>query len=59
MTDYLFYSKAVGLEVSTEKTKFVLLTRYQNAGQNRNILIVTDQIFGNDSNKSYPDSGGN
>jgi hypothetical protein len=27
-------SKDVGLEVNTEKTKYMLLSRHQNAGQN-------------------------
>jgi hypothetical protein len=30
-------SKVVGLEVSAEKTKYVLLSRHQNAGQNHEI----------------------
>jgi hypothetical protein len=32
-------SKEVGLEVNTEKTKYILLSRHQNAGQNHNIKI--------------------
>jgi hypothetical protein len=28
-------SKEVGLEVNTEKTKYMLLSRHQNAGQNQ------------------------
>jgi hypothetical protein len=32
--------KEVGLEVNTEKTKYMLLSRHQNAGQNHCILIV-------------------
>jgi hypothetical protein len=39
MTDYLFYSKEVGLEVNTEKTKFMLLSRHQNELQNHDIKI--------------------
>jgi hypothetical protein len=31
------YSKEVVLEVNTEKTKYMLLSRHQNAGQNRDI----------------------
>jgi hypothetical protein len=31
--------KEVGLEVNTEKTKYMLLSRHQNAGQNRDIKI--------------------
>jgi myo-inositol-hexaphosphate 3-phosphohydrolase len=30
-------SKGVGLEVNEEKTKYMLLTRHQNAGQNHDI----------------------
>jgi adenine-specific DNA methylase len=58
-------SKEVGLEVNTEKTKYMLLSRHQNAGQNPNIKIAnilrkcgTVEMFGNDYNKSKPDSGG-
>jgi hypothetical protein len=32
--------KEVGLEVNTEKTKYMLLSRYQNAGQSHNINIA-------------------
>jgi hypothetical protein len=44
----------------------MLLSRQQNGGQNHDIKIgkrcfgnVEQQIFGNDYNKSKPDSGGN
>jgi hypothetical protein len=30
----------VGLEVNAEKTKYMLLSRHQNAGQNHNIMIA-------------------
>jgi hypothetical protein len=33
-------SKEVGLDVNTEKTKYMLLSRHQNAGQNYNIKIA-------------------
>jgi hypothetical protein len=33
-------SKEVGLEVNTEKTKHMLLSRHQNAGQNLDIKIA-------------------
>jgi hypothetical protein len=33
-------SKEVGLEVNTEKTKYMLLSRQQNAGQNHDIQIA-------------------
>jgi hypothetical protein len=59
-------SKEVGLEVNLEKMKYKLVSRDQNAGQTREIKIgnrsfetVTVQVFGNDSNKSKFDSGGN
>jgi hypothetical protein len=38
-TEALIYatsSKEVGLEINVEKTKYLLLSRHQNAGQNRN-----------------------
>jgi hypothetical protein len=62
-------SKEVGLEVNAEKTKYVymLLSCHQNAGQTHDIKIgnssfenvVQFKRFGNDSNKSNFDSGGN
>jgi hypothetical protein len=33
-------SKEVGLEVNTEKTKYMLISRHQNAGRNDAIKIV-------------------
>jgi ribosomal protein S2 len=33
-------SKEVGLEVNAEKTKYMLLSRHQNAGQNHDIKIA-------------------
>jgi hypothetical protein len=33
-------SKEVGLEVNTEKTKYVLMSHHQNAGKNHNIKIA-------------------
>jgi hypothetical protein len=33
-------SKKVGLEINVEKTKYMLLSRYQIVGQNRNIKIA-------------------
>jgi hypothetical protein len=32
-------SKEIGLEVNTEKTKYMLLSHHQNAGQNHDIKI--------------------
>jgi hypothetical protein len=33
-------NKEIGLEVNTEETKYVLLSRHQNAGQNRDRFIA-------------------
>jgi hypothetical protein len=33
-------SKEVGLEINAEKTKYMLLYRHQNVGQNRDVEIV-------------------
>jgi hypothetical protein len=33
-------SKEVGLEINVEKTKYMLLSRYQNIGQNQDIKIT-------------------
>jgi hypothetical protein len=33
-------SKEVGVEVNTEKTKYMLMSRHQNAGQNHYIKIA-------------------
>jgi hypothetical protein len=33
-------SKEAGLEIYTEKTKYMLLSRHQNAGQNHDIKIA-------------------
>jgi sorting nexin-29 len=35
----VFASKEIGLEVNTEKTKYMVMSRDQNAGQNYNIKI--------------------
>jgi hypothetical protein len=53
--------------INAEKTKYVLLSRHQNAGQTRDMKkskqivwkCVTVQICGDDSNKWKFDSGGN
>jgi hypothetical protein len=59
-------SKEVRLEVNTKKTKYMLVSCHQNAGQNYDMKITTrsfemwhSSIFGNNSNKSKFDSGGN
>jgi len=33
-------SREVGLEVNTEKTKYVVMSHHQNAGQNHNLLTA-------------------
>jgi hypothetical protein len=50
-------SKKVGLEINIEKTKYTLLSRHQNVGQNGDITIANR--LGDDCNKSKFDSGGN
>jgi hypothetical protein len=45
-------SKEVGLDVSTEKTKYMLLSRYHNPGQNHNIAIA-DRAFQNVAQFKY------
>jgi hypothetical protein len=57
-------SKEVGLEVNTEKMKYMLMPHHQNAGKNNNINIANRSFenvakfryFENDSNKSKFDS---
>jgi hypothetical protein len=45
-------SNEVGLEINVEKTKYMLLSRHQNVGQNRNIKI-TNRSFENVSQFKY------
>jgi hypothetical protein len=60
-------SKEGGLEINAEKTKYMLLSRHQNAGHNHGIKIghrysenvARLRYFGNNYNKSKFDSGGN
>jgi hypothetical protein len=55
----LHSNKEVGLAVNTEKTKYMLMSRHQNAGENNDMMIPNRSfenvakfpIFGNDSNK--------
>jgi hypothetical protein len=37
-------SKEVGLEVNVEETKYMLLSRHQSVGQNRNIKIANRSL---------------
>jgi hypothetical protein len=45
-------SKEVGLEINVEETKYKLLSRHQNVGQNRDIKIA-NRSFGNVSQFKY------
>jgi hypothetical protein len=52
-TETLFdASKEVGLEINVEKTKYMLLSRDQNVGQNRDIKIA-NRSFENVSQLKY------
>jgi hypothetical protein len=45
-------SKEVGLEINVEKIKYMLLSRHQNVGQNRDIIIA-NRSFENVSQFKY------
>jgi hypothetical protein len=47
-------SRDIGLEINAEKTKYMIMSRHPNSGQNHNIRIkcVKIQILGDDTNKS-------
>jgi hypothetical protein len=45
-------SKEVGLEINVDKTKYMLLSRHQNVGQNRGIKIA-NRSFENVSQFKY------
>jgi hypothetical protein len=45
-------SKDIGLEINVEKTKYMLLSCYQNVGQNRDIKIA-NRSFENVSQFKY------
>jgi hypothetical protein len=52
-TESLIYaSKEIGLEINVEKTKYMLLSRHQNAGQNRDVKIA-NTLFENVSQFKY------
>jgi hypothetical protein len=46
------FSKEIGLEVNTEKTKYMLLSRHQNAGQNYDIKVA-NRCFENVAGLKY------
>ena len=53
-------TKEIGLEVNADKTKFMIMSRDQNAGRSYNMKIDNSgrvQIFGNTVNKSKFYSG--
>jgi hypothetical protein len=37
-------SRDVGLEIKAEKTKYMIMSRYQNSGQNQNIRIANESF---------------
>jgi ribosomal protein S2 len=41
METFIYASKEVGLEVNTEKTKYMLLSCHQNVGKNHDMKIAT------------------
>jgi hypothetical protein len=45
-------SKEIGLEINVEKTKYMLLSRHKNVGQNRDIKIA-NRLFENVSQYLY------
>jgi hypothetical protein len=45
-------SKEVGLEINEDKTKYMLLSRHQNVGQNRDVKIA-NRLFENVSQFKY------
>jgi hypothetical protein len=52
METLLHASKEVGQEINVDKTKYMLLSRHQNIGQNRNIKIA-NRSFENVSQSKY------
>jgi hypothetical protein len=44
-TETLFEaSKDIGLEINAEKTKYMIMSRYPNSGQNQNIRIANESF---------------
>jgi hypothetical protein len=37
-------SRAVGLEINAEKTKYMIMSRHTNSGQNQNIRIANESF---------------
>jgi hypothetical protein len=46
MEIHLGASKEAGLEINAEKTKYMIMSRHPNSGQNQNIRIANES-FGN------------
>jgi hypothetical protein len=44
--DLVIASKAIGLEVNAEKTKYMVMSRNQNAGHNHSIKIDSKSLKG-------------
>jgi hypothetical protein len=45
-------SRAVGIEINAEKTKYMIMSRHPNSGQNQNIRI-DNESFGNVAKSKY------
>jgi hypothetical protein len=44
MESFIDASKEIGLEINVEKTQYVLLSRHQNVGQNRDVKIANRSL---------------
>jgi archaellum component FlaC len=49
---HLEASRDVGLEINAEKTKYMIMSRYPNSGQNQNIRIA-NELFENVAKFKY------
>jgi hypothetical protein len=50
-------SRDIGLEINAEKTKYMVMSRHPNSGQNQNIRIANES-FGNVAEFKYAHGGG-
>jgi hypothetical protein len=41
---HLEASRNIGLEINAQKTKYMIMSRYQNSGQNQNIRIANESF---------------